>query len=116
MLVADSVEYTSTRLTTREPTTCTVARLTAPCASRLTWVVPPSETVAGIGAPDPAVRVYSPGVSGPMRWLPSWSTVTVRDTPLAVLVTVTWAPAPAWPATAPVTVGGLTGSAADVPH
>src|SRR5690606_13572555 len=46
MLVADSVERTSTRLTRREPTTVTAARFaTPPSLPRLTVVVPPSGTL-----------------------------------------------------------------------
>ena len=51
-LVADSVEKTSTRLTTRDPTTCTADRLaTLPSPPRLRVVVPPSWTLTGIGCP-----------------------------------------------------------------
>ncbi len=52
MFVAVSVERTSTRFTTREPTTCTASRLaTPPSFARLTVVVPPSETLTGTGWP-----------------------------------------------------------------
>src|SRR5690606_21185903 len=66
-LVADSVERTSTRLTTREPTTCTAAMFTMPSLVKLTVVVPPSDTLTDTGSPDPEVRVYWPGANWAMR-------------------------------------------------
>ena len=52
MLNEDSVEYTSTRLTMREPTTCTESSITGPVSlpPRLTLVVPPSETLTATGS------------------------------------------------------------------
>ena len=53
MLVADSVEYTSTRLTTRDPTTWMESRFTTPPSPpRLTVVVPPRPTLTGTGLPS----------------------------------------------------------------
>lgn len=52
MLVADSVDRTSTRLTTREPITCTASRFTRlPSLPRFTVVVPPSATLTASGLP-----------------------------------------------------------------
>ena len=53
MLNEVSVEYTSTRLTTRVPTTCSASRLvTPPPLPRLTVVVPPTATLTDTWSPS----------------------------------------------------------------